>query len=212
MIVRLAGKLEFVGTNCVHVASGDFAYEVLVPAADVPVLQTQIGQVTNFYTIEYLEGNAGFGALTPRLIGFLRPGDRDFFELITEVKGIGNRKALRALSVPIAAIATAIVRKDVKYLVSLPEIGKRTAEQMIVELAGKVEGYATEAAAVGVRTTTPLPIRSAPIEGAIQALVMLGQRRSEAEATVDRVIQIDPSLQETSAIVQAAFRLRGGPR
>jgi Holliday junction resolvasome RuvABC DNA-binding subunit len=55
-------------------------------------------------------------------------------------------------------------------------------------------------------------VRSAPIEGAIQALVMLGQRRAEAEATVDRVIQIDPSLQETSAIVQAAFRLRGGPR
>src|ERR1035437_6702684 len=111
MIVRLSGKLDFVGTDCVHVTIGELTHELLVPAADIPFLQTKIGQSVTFFTVEYLEGNASFGQLAPKMLGFLRIQDREFFDLFTTVKGIGTRKALRALALPVGDIARAIALK-----------------------------------------------------------------------------------------------------
>src|ERR1041385_611609 len=142
MIVRLAGHLEYVGEDCVHVTTGDFTRELLVPAADVPFLQTRIGQVVTFFTVEYIEGNPSFGGLAPKMLGFLRMDDREFFDLFTTVKGIGTRKALRALSIPTSDIARAIALKDTRKWWSLPQIGRRAAETSIAELHGKVEKFA----------------------------------------------------------------------
>src|SRR4051812_3380120 len=124
MIVKLAGKLEYVGTESVHVTMGDVTHELMVPAADIATLQTKIGQPVQFFTLEYLEGNASFGQLTPKMLGFLRLEDREFFDLFTTVKGIGTRKALRALAIPTTQIAAAIATKDTRKLSSLPTIGK----------------------------------------------------------------------------------------
>ena len=72
MIVRLSGKLDFVGEDCVHLTLGEITRELLVPAADIPFLQTKIGQAVTFFTLEYIEGNASFGQLAPKMLGFLR--------------------------------------------------------------------------------------------------------------------------------------------
>ena len=97
MIVKLSGKLEYVGEDCVHVTqgAGDLTRELMVPAADIPFLQTKVGQAVTFFTVEYIEGNASFGQLAPKMLGFLRVEDREFFDLFTTVKGIGTRKALK---------------------------------------------------------------------------------------------------------------------
>lgn len=112
MIARIQGTLELAAENHILVNVGDISYEVLVPTADIPHLQTRIGQRVALFTMQYLEGNAGFGQLTPRLIGFLRQQDKDFFEIFITVKGIGPRRALRSLSAPVSEVAAAIVRKD----------------------------------------------------------------------------------------------------
>jgi Holliday junction DNA helicase RuvA len=207
MIVKLAGKLEFVGEDCVHVTSGDFTRELLVPAADIPFLQTKIGQTVTFFTLEYIEGNPSFGGLAPKMLGFLRGEDKEFFELFTTVKGIGTRKALRALAAPTSQIASAIALKDVRKLSSLPTIGKRAAETIIAELHGKVDRFAVGAAAA-------VPIEALPDyqQGAIAALVTLGERRSDAEIWVRRVCEVDPALKDPQKIVPAVFRLKSGGR
>ncbi len=146
MIVKLSGKLEYVGTDCVHVTlggGGDLTHELLVPAADIPLLQTKLGQNVTFFTVEYLEGNASFGQLAPKMLGFLRVQDREFFDLFTTVKGIGTRKALRALAIPTGDIARAIALKDTRKLATLPTVGKRAAETIIAELHGKVDRFST---------------------------------------------------------------------
>lgn len=61
----------------------------------------------------------GEGSL-PRLIGFEAARDRQFFELFTTVKGIGNRKALKAMAIEPAAIAALIVAKDAKARPNYP--------------------------------------------------------------------------------------------
>src|SRR6476660_3726519 len=142
MIVKLSGKLDYVGSDCVHVTLGDLTHELMVPSADIPFLQTKVGQAVTFFTVEYIEGNASLGQLAPKMLGFLRHEDREFFDLFTTVKGIGTRKALKALAIPTSQIAAAIALKDTRKLTSLPQIGKRAAEQIVAELHGKVDRFA----------------------------------------------------------------------
>ncbi len=120
--------------------------ELLVTAGDVPRLEGLVGGEVTFHTVFYLEGDASGGNLTPRLIGFADEQDRGFFQTFITVKGIGPRKALRALAVPASEVAAAIEAKDVKALIKLPQVGKRAAETIIAELAGKVGRFVGDAA------------------------------------------------------------------
>jgi Holliday junction DNA helicase RuvA len=207
MIVRLSGKLDFVGADCVHVTIGELTHELLVPSADIPFLQTKIGQPVAFFTLQYIEGNPSFGSLAPKMLGFLRADDKDFFDLFTTVKGIGTKKALKAFAIPTSQIAAAIALKDTRKLSSLPQIGKRAAEQIIAELHGKVEKFATG-------STPAIPVESLPDheQSAIAALITLGEKRNEAENWVRRVCEVDPSLKDPNKIVPAVYRLKSGGR
>ena len=141
MITQLTGTLVAIDDGAAHVQVAELTYEVLVPAADSMSLAARIGQPVRFHTLHYLEGQGQGSSFWPRLIGFQTATDRAFFELFTTVKGIGNRKALRALQLPFAQVAAAIADRDHALLQSLPEIGKRTAETICVELKGKIDPY-----------------------------------------------------------------------
>ena len=98
MISALTGELRRVDEDRLYVQVGPLLVEMLVPAADVPLLQAGVGQEMTFHTILYFEGDAaGGGGLEPRLVGFLRPEDKRFFDKFITVKGIGPKKALKAL-------------------------------------------------------------------------------------------------------------------
>ena len=86
--------------------------------------------------------------MTPRLLGFLHDEDRAFFRQFLTVKGVGVRKALRALAAPVAKIASDIESGDATALAQLPGIGKRMAQQIVAELRGKVGVHAFAAADV----------------------------------------------------------------
>ena len=106
------------------------------------------GDEITFHTIFDIEGDATRGGLTPRLIGFLRREDKRFFQLFITVKGIGPKRAAHGqLLRPIGEIATAIESKNTREIVELPEIGKRMAELIVAELAGKAAAFAVGSAA-----------------------------------------------------------------
>src|SRR3982751_6709480 len=120
MISSLTGLLHQVDEDRIHLRVGAMVFEALVPASDVPLLQAGVGQEMTFHTILYFEGDAaGGGGLEPRLVGFLRPDDKRFFEKFITVKGIGPKKALKALIHPAGEVAQAIESKDSRFLVSL---------------------------------------------------------------------------------------------
>ncbi len=101
MISALTGELHRVGEDRVYLQVGPILYELLVPAADMTELQANLGESVTFYTILYLEGDVSRGGgLEPRLIGFLRAEDKNFFNRFTTVKGIGPKTALRASAFP----------------------------------------------------------------------------------------------------------------
>src|ERR1700689_1733144 len=133
MISEITGELRRVQQDRGELGGGSVTYEILVPASDISELQGGIGEEITFHTIFDLEGDATRGGLTPRLIGFLRAEDKRFFQLFITVKGIGPKRALRALVEPTGQIAGAIESKNTRFLVALPEIGKRPAEQIVAQ-------------------------------------------------------------------------------
>lgn len=208
MITRITGVLEGVeGLEAIVRVEGGLAYQVLVPAFQGQRLKEKIGQPVTLHTHQYLEGQGQGSSFIPRLIGFASPQDRRFFDLLTSVDGLGNRKALRALAQEPALIARAIVGADTGWLSKLPEIGKKTAEKVILELKTKVQPFLTEeevrgldAAAAGAEA----PMGEAS-EEAIAALVALGETRPDAERMVRRALGRNGSLATSEEILAAAF-------
>ena len=102
-----------------------------------------------FCTIEYYEGTPGGGNLIPRMIGFLNHGEKEFFRHYTSVKGMGIKKGLKSLTMPISRIADAIESGEEKILCTLPAVGKRMAQLIVAELQGKLGDFALAATPSG---------------------------------------------------------------
>jgi Holliday junction DNA helicase RuvA len=206
MISALTGELRRVDEDRIHLQAGPILYELLVPAADLTELQASLGETLTLHTIFYLGGDPSRGGMEPTLIGFLRPEDRKFFNLFTTVKGIGPKTALKALTVPVGEIALAIESKDSRFLVGLNGIGKRTAELIVAELAGKVRDFAT---GYGTKSTLPSPHRRPPVEeDAILALMAMGERRPDAEHLLERAKQSNPNVKTTDGLLREMLRMR----
>jgi holliday junction DNA helicase RuvA len=209
MISSVTGALVGVEEDRIGLQVGPLVCELLVPAVDVPQLQASIGQELTLFTILYFAGDPSRGSLEPTLIGFLRSADKQFFEQFTTVKGIGPRKALRALTVQTGEIAAAIEEKDARYLTRLEGIGKRMAEQIIAELAGKVGRFVTAIPAATAGGTSVMPgRRAAHEEDAIAAMMALGERRPDAEHFLDRAKAANPSVKTTDALLREMLRMR----
>jgi Holliday junction DNA helicase RuvA len=201
MISAITGDLRRVEDDRVHLSCGPVVYEILVPASDITELHASLGEQITFHTIFDIEGDPTRGGLTPRLIGFLRVEDKRFFELFITVKGIGPKRALRALVQPAGQIAQAIESKDTRFLVGLPEIGKRTAEQVVAELAGKVSEFA-------IAGPRPLAGHTVGHAEAIDAAIKLGITRIEAERLLDRAAAADPQNKAAESLLREMLRLR----
>ena len=203
MITRLRGKLIAVDEGRVMIAVDAITYELLIPAADIEKLLDQVSQEIEFHTMHYFEGQSQGSSFIPRLVGFSCNRDREFFQLFTTVKGIGNRKALRALIRPFGEIASAIANKDTAALVSLPEIGKRSAQTIIAELNGKIDQFIGD---ILPRIEIKIPSFG---EDAIAMLIQLGESPRDARKLVQLAIDQEPSIETADQLVQSSFQLKG---
>ncbi len=205
MIARIEGKLVQLDTETALVQVGPVAYEVMLPGYCIDVLAGQIGNDIVLCTTEYYEGTLGGGNLIPRMIGFLNSGERDFFMKFTTVKGMGIKKGLRALNIPIANIAGAIESGDDKMLLSLPGIGKRMAQLLVAELQGKLQSFA-----IGAESTKARAEFKAFQTEALEILVAWGEKRIEAMELIELACQRHPDITTAEALVPLVYRLKQG--
>lgn len=203
MITRIQGKLVEVTERVALVQVDSLTYSILIPAADHTTLLSRIDEEINFHTLYYFEGQSQGNSFIPRLIGFSNEKDRSFFQLFTTVKGIGNRKALRALVRPFNEIASAIAQRDIAALTELPEIGKRSAETIIAQLHGKIDDH------IGTTNITIEPSEPAVFNDAIEMLMQLGETKSDAKKLVQKVINMEPGINSADQIVHATFQFKG---
>ena len=114
------------------------------------------------------------------LYGFLTERERALFLLLLGVTGIGPRVALTVLSgIPPAELVEALRKQDVRRLVAVPGVGRKTAERMVLELTEKVARLPGDLPSPG-----PAPVAA---DDVVSALVNLGYRKSEAERTVEAI-------------------------
>jgi len=180
LITRITGKLVSLTDVCAFLQIGGFEYEVLVPDLVRRQLQGKIGEEISLRTIEYMEGNPQQGRLTPRLIGFASEAEREFFELVCSVDGVGAKKALRAMVRPVREVATAIEEQDIKQLSTLPGVGPAVAERIVAKLRRKMAKFA-----LMVERDLPESEEMDVLNEAYEALLSVGHTAQDAMARIE---------------------------
>ncbi len=205
MIVQIEGKLLNVRQDSVVLKVGQLSYEVMVPAYAIGTLSGQVGRQVTLSTVEYYESAPGGGNIIPRLVGFITESEKDFFASYTSVKGMGIKKALKSLSVPISTIASAVEAGDEKILMSLPSIGKRFAQQIIAQLKGKLEKYAYDAGPV----SSGAEFDNFQME-ALEILIAWGEKRPEAVELINMACKKHPEITAAEQLVPLIYRIKQG--
>jgi Holliday junction DNA helicase RuvA len=173
VIGRLVGRLAAKATDHVILDVGGVGYLVQIP-------------LSTFYELPEAESPASLWIHTHvredalALYGFLTERERALFLMLLDVAGIGPRVALTVLSgIPPTDLVEALRGSDVRRLMAVPGVGKKTAERMVLELAEKASKFAGEPSA-------PRPAAVAA-EDVVSALVNLGYRKGDAERAVDAI-------------------------
>lgn len=178
MIAHLSGTLREKQVQRLVVDVGGVGYDVHVP-------------LSTFYDV----GEPG-AAVSLRihtlvredaiqLFGFLTPLEQQLFERLIGISGIGPKVALAVLSgIEPAELVRAVRGSDLGRLTSIPGVGRKTAERMVVELKDRLTRLVSDAATLS-DTPPPADVR----DDLLSALGNLGYQRAAAEKAVDRAFQ-----------------------
>ncbi len=191
MISRLHGVVVETGGDRVCLDVQGVGYEVLVPERAMPLLRLDQGATL------YVHMNVREDAIT--LYGFPTTSEKKAFEQLIAVSQIGPRSALAILSaLPVDQLALAINGNDLKTLSSVPGIGRKTAERLVLELRGKL---AAVAAASVAAPDDPLPLalgrlgyKPAEIDNAILKLKERGMAGAPLQARLAESLRIFSSV------------------
>ena len=210
MIAKITGKLISLAEDSGLVEVGPIAYEVMLPGYCITELSGKIDSEITLCTSQYYEGTPGGGNLIPRLIGFLSADEKKFFSLYTSVKGMGIKKGLKSLALPINVVASAIEAQDEKVIISLPGIGKRLAQHIIAELAGKLDSYAFAAeSSDGKKVALNSGFKPFQTE-ALEILIAWGEKRNDVIEYINLAQQKHPNIVTAEELVPAVYRLKQG--
>lgn len=209
MIQKICGKIDSVGEDTVTLEVGGIFYEILIPSGLAEPLKNQAreNRPVMLYTYYYIESSGSASNLYPRLVGFTVPSDREFFKLFTTVSGVGVRKALKCLTMPVRDIARSIENKDTSPLKRLPGIGPRMAEKIIAELSGKTARFALS------RSGRPLSIsekKTVDYEDEIyEVLSQLQYKPAEIDTMIKKALKAKPDIKTVEEMVEIIFSMQG---
>jgi Holliday junction DNA helicase RuvA len=179
MITSIHGTLEACRADSAIVRVGGFSIRVFAPASTLGRLN-ETGMEVSLYT-HFQMREDGIS-----LYGFLSEEDRNAFEQLIMVSGVGPKVALALLSFMDApTLYKAIVDEDQQRLGLAPGVGKRLAARIILELKGKLPSLATAGGAAGTTAGTPGRIQAEVLE----ALIGLGYSTAEAHAALAKIPQ-----------------------
>lgn len=174
MIASLRGTLEAKSLDSALVAIGGVTLRVLAPLSVLARLT--VGQPVALQTYLLVREDA----LT--LYGFMTADDRDCFEQLLQVGGVGPSIGLALLSnMPAQVLREAVVNEDVTRIALTPRVGKKLAARLVLELRPRFEKMGIAAAMAGVGTGGP----TGNLRGQVmEALTNLGYPPAEAASAV----------------------------
>jgi Holliday junction DNA helicase RuvA len=181
MIAFLSGKLLEKKTNSVIIDVGGVGYEVFIP-------------LSTFYELGDIASDINLRIYTSvredaiQLFGFKTLRERELYLQLISVQGIGARSGITMLSGMSAdEIITAIRSNDLARLTSIPGVGRKTAERLVIDLRDKV-GTVSDISALDTSSAQAQPT-DAVFEDALSALINLGYQRNPAEKALKQAAQ-----------------------
>ncbi len=199
MIVQVAGTLITKELDRVEIMTeGGVAYELAVPLNAYEQLPKP-GERCMLHTYLVVKEDGW------QLFGFTTPYERRVFQKVLGAKGVGPALALGLLSSLTAdRLVRAIREKDIAVLQSVPRVGRKKAEQMILDLADKLDQLQSSGAESGVGRGLP------STDDAIRALVSLGYSNADAEKAVRAALESGAKGASAPELIRAALAKIGG--
>lgn len=173
MIGFIEGIVEYKEKDKVTVSTDGVGYEIFVPNINnLPEPGNEIKVYTYFHVTDDSQS----------LYGFLSPDEKQFFLSLLKIPDIGPKVAMSIMSnIEINRLKAAVVNKDIKMLQTIPRIGKKLAERIIVELKDKLAKE--DIISRGIQSS----IDESMEHDLIDALVSLGYNITTAKNTLDKV-------------------------
>ena len=187
MIAYLSGKLLAKQTNSVIIDVNGIGYEVMIPLSTF----YDMGEVGSDVELRIYTHVVLQPATIIQLFGFKTEREKQLYLKLISVQGIGAKSGISMLSGMSAdEIVTAIRTDNLARLTSIPGVGKKTAERLVIELRDKLNEFTAQATAErvtsGVQTAAPA---DAVFDDALSALVNLGYQRAAAEKALNQAIK-----------------------
>ncbi|MEI6249114.1 MAG: Holliday junction branch migration protein RuvA [bacterium] len=187
MIASISGRVEEKELEKVIIETNGIGYLVSITTKDYDELE--VGKNTKLYIFENIREDSY------DLYGFVYKSTKSLFNQLISVKNVGPKVALSILSLGSdQEIKNAIAGGDVKFLVTAKGVGKRAAEQVVVELRDKVGLVATDEAE-NVLTRRGININ----DEALLGLMSLGYSQSDASTVLSKVdinLPVDERIKE----------------
>jgi Holliday junction DNA helicase RuvA len=203
VIATLRGRLTHKGAETMVVDVGGVGYLVTAPARLLAGLGP-LGEDVFVHVHTYVREDQ------IALFGFATVDDRQFFELLMSVKGIGPKVALGMISqAETAMLKRAVFQEDRALLASVPGIGPKTAARVILELKDRLKEEYLFVGPVGNGSKPDAGGTRSVVEGAVRALTSLGYRESEARR-VTAELDFDDSDPLDAVVMRALQALDGG--
>jgi holliday junction DNA helicase RuvA len=182
MIALISGKIVYKGISHVVVDAQGVGYRVFIPLTTFYELP-ETGQTITLHVHTHVKQDG------INLFGFYTIQEKDIFELMLTVSGIGPKMSINILSgISVQELLKAISNGDVKKLISIPGLGKKTAERLILELKEKIlkKIIVEDAASAGADRQKDKDIIR---EDVLSALINLGYRNNVAQDALDKVMR-----------------------
>ena len=201
MIARISGILiQKSVTHCVVDVHGT-GYRIIVPLSTFYELPKEDQPV-----VLHVHTHVREDAIS--LYGFHTREEREVFQMMISVSGIGPKLAVNILSgIAAGELVKAVTEEDLKRLTSIPGVGKKTAERMILELKDKAAKLGRDD--VTVRTVA-VKTGDQVKEDALSALVNLGYKGSVVKDIVDRIMRKAPETPSLDQLLKQALRTLAG--
>jgi Holliday junction DNA helicase RuvA len=195
VIALIRGALVQIGDDHVVVDTGGVGYEVFCHLRTIATLHTSHDPEVTLHV------HTSVGTDAIRLYGFATPEELRLFRLLIGVERIGPKAALGILGrAELPTLVRAIAEGDVALVATVPGIGRKTAERVILELRDKVGSFEPPGTQHPAATT-----ENQAVAAAIAGLVGLGFRESEARSAV-AAIAVDGDGHDVADLVGAALR------
>lgn len=205
MIGSIRGTLLEIADGKILVGVGTesfVGYQLWVPkSARYASLTTN--SLTQFYIHSHVREDAFL------LYGFLSPFEKEVFETLLGVSGIGPKMALSVLSsVDPEVLISILIEGDIAALTRVPGVGKKTAERMILELSDKIKKKFESGKTTGISTAIPSQVVKAVrgMEDARTALRSLGFQEREIEARLAFALQQTSKEAPIEEVIRGALR------